>query len=524
MKAPTSSQLQAESDFESAISQADLRNKLQDRYWRLNNLYWITTGVGGEKVKFKMNWAQKLLYKQMWYLNIVLKARQLGMSTFILIFILDACLFNENVKAGVIAHTKEDVKVLFRDKIKFAYDNLDPFIRNNITAKTDSANELVFSNGSSVRVGTSMRSGTLQILHVSEFGKIAKKYPEKAREIITGSFETVHPGQMIFVESTAEGREGYFYQMCMEARALLLSMAAGTRKELSMLDFKLTFLPWWRHPANVLHPEGVIIPPKLKKYFEEKIFAKGIKLTAGQMAWYAKKWKTLGTDVLREHPATFSEAFERIVEGAYWAQQMAQARLAGRITHVQHNPGMEVETWWDLGVNDTTTIWFTQTFGNTINVIDYYENSGEGVKHYIELLEEKKDTLGYKFGRHTWPHDGGHMEFGTGQTRKDRAMELGLIVHVSDRGGLQDGIEQVRNTIPMCMFDEEKCYQGIIHLENYRKEWDENLGTWRKTPRHDAASHGADGFRTLAMNHHSVAMGKQRGSARPVQPASFYYG
>ena len=180
------------SEFDELAQQVDLRQKLQDRYWMLNNLYWITTGVGGQKVKFKMNWAQKLLYKQMWYLNIVLKARQLGMSTFILIFILDACLFNENCKAGVIAHTKDDVKVLFRDKIKFAYDNLDPFIRNTITAKTDSANELVFSNGSSVRVGTSMRSGTLQILHVSEFGKIAKKYPEKAREIITGSFETVH--------------------------------------------------------------------------------------------------------------------------------------------------------------------------------------------------------------------------------------------------------------------------------------------------------------------------------------------
>lgn len=880
-----------------ANAKLELQKKLQDRYWRLNNLYWITTGVGGEKVKFKMNWAQKLVYKYMWYMNIILKARQLGMSTFILIFILDACLFNKNIKAGVIAHTKDDVKVLFRDKIKFAYDNLDPFIRNNVSAKTDSANELVFSNGSSVRVGTSMRSGTLQILHVclsgdteiltkdgiikkikditnkdlvmtckgsyqavkkliknrikdigfpllaiktfgyydplkitsnhsvlcrehatgkaewrqageivagdyiafpirepsmklktgdlplggwrckdrvkvdydfgylvglylaeghirrsemiiagdraedigrleklhkldylfdsmsvyhsktsktssiringrklcnfmvdkfnkdgdkyipdsvwnwgrefldgmikgyfdgdgsyltpesvqvtsirrqlldqmrlllislrigypsmyhrpagiyygrncketwvlklygpcnwkfreyfglelpsvnswagqwridhgrrpegrkhwrrgadyywarvtstdiiedeefvydialenephnyvtvngvvhnSEFGKICKKFPEKAREIVTGSFETVHPGQMIFVESTAEGREGYFYQMAVEARDLLSMIKSGVRKELSMLDFKLHFFPWWRHPGNVLHPEGTIIPPKLKKYFDEKIKPKGIKLTAGQMAWYAKKWKTLGSDVLREHPAFFSEAFERVVEGAYYGEQIAKARLEGRIGRFAHNPGMEVETWWDLGVNDRTVIWFTQTIGNTIYVIDFYENAGEGVRHYIEVLEERSDELGYKYGRHTWPHDGGHMEFSTGQTRKERATDLGLQVFVSDRGGLQDGIEQCRNTIPMCYFDEERCYDGITHLESYRKEWDENLGDWRKTPRHDIHSHGADGFRTLAMNHHAVATAKRRTTARKVVKANYHYG
>lgn len=505
-------------------AQKELEKNLQDRYWRLNNLYWITTGQGGQKVVFKMNWAQRLLYRNMWYMNIILKARQLGMSTFILIFILDACLFNKNTKAGVIAHTKDDVKVLFRDKIKFAYDNLDPFIRNSITSKTDSANELVFSNGSSVRVGTSMRSGTLQILHVSEFGKICKKYPEKAREIVTGSFETVHPGQMIFVESTAEGREGYFYDMSVEAKQLFQQIKAGTRKELSMLDFKIHFYPWWKHPYNVLHPEGTIIPPKLKKYFEEKILAKGIKLTAGQMAWYAKKWKTLGSDMLREHPATFSEAFERVVEGAFYGEEIAKARLAGRIGHFAHNPGMEVETWWDLGVNDHTSIWFTQTFGNTINVIDYYENSGEGVRHYIETLEQRAEEEGYKYGRHTWPHDGGHMEFGTGQTRKDRAMELGLRVHVSERGGLQDGIEQCRNTIPMCCFDEEKAYDGLTHLENYRKEWDENLGTWRKTPRHDIHSHGSDAFRTLAMNHYAVATAKKSTAARKVVKANYYYG
>ena len=180
--------------------------------WRLNHLYNIVDKQGN-KVIFKFNWAQEELYNDVWYCNIILKARQLGISTFICLLFLDRCLFNSNISAGIIAHTLEDSQQLFR-RVKFAYDNLPEEIKKIVSAENDTTNMLKFSNGSSLRVGTSLRSSTFQYLHISEFGKICAKYPDKAQEIITGSLNTVAPGQYVFIESTAEGRAGYFYDIC----------------------------------------------------------------------------------------------------------------------------------------------------------------------------------------------------------------------------------------------------------------------------------------------------------------------
>ena len=134
-----------------------------------------------------MNWAQEDLFREMHFMNVVLKARQLGFTTFIDLFMLDQCLFNSNVRAGIIAHNRDDAKIIFRDKIKYPYDNLPDVLRARISAESDTAQELLFSNNSSIRVGTSLRSGTLQLLHVSEYGKLCAKYPEKAREVRTGA-------------------------------------------------------------------------------------------------------------------------------------------------------------------------------------------------------------------------------------------------------------------------------------------------------------------------------------------------
>lgn len=198
------------------VEQAE--NRLNDPLWRLNNLYWIID-KSGNKTLFQLNWAQKKLYQEMWYCNIILKARQLGISTFVCLLFLDRCLFNSNLHAGIIAHTREDAEVMFR-RVKFAYDSLSAELKALRSVNTDNARELQLSNGSTLRVGTSMRSSTLQLLHISEFGKTCAKFPDKAREIVTGSLNALALGQYVFIESTAEGREGYFYQMCKEAQAL----------------------------------------------------------------------------------------------------------------------------------------------------------------------------------------------------------------------------------------------------------------------------------------------------------------
>lgn len=502
-----------------------IEENLSDQYWRLNHLYYVINEQG-QRVQFRMNWAQRQLWKSMWYRTLILKARQLGMSTFIQLYMLDCCLFNANIRAGVIAHHRDDAQYMFRDKIRYAYRNLPEPIKAARYLERESAEELLFGNNSSIRVSTGMRSGTLQILHVSEFGKIARKYPEKAREIVTGSFETVHPGQMIFVESTAEGRDGEFFRMVNEARK---TGAGGA--QLSKLDFRFMFLPWWKHPQYAIDPTNVTLFPPLVEYFRQLQAKYGIVLTTGQKAWYAKKWASLGFDIKREHPSTADEAFEQSVEGAYYAQALLEAREQHRIAKVPHQRGVQVDTWWDLGINDSCSIWFTQTIGTAVHVIDYYENAGEGLEHYWDVLVKRREELGYRFGRHVWPHDGGHKEFGSGKTRQQQAADMGLYVEVAPRGAdLLDGIEAVRNFLSICYFDEERCdiqigekdkkrRVGLASLEAYRKDWDENLGTWKRHPLHNWASHGADAFRTLAMAFQEVAKVRTKAAAREVSKA-----
>ena len=158
--------------------------------------------------------AQIEFLRSLHYRNIILKARQLGFTTAIAIYFLDCALFRENIRAGVVAHTDDAAKKIFRDKYKFAYENLPPSLRNAMPLKRDSADELMFAhNGSSIKVSTSMRSGTLQYLHVSEFGKICAEFPKRADEVITGSIPTVSSNGIVIIESTAEGRVGHFFNM-----------------------------------------------------------------------------------------------------------------------------------------------------------------------------------------------------------------------------------------------------------------------------------------------------------------------
>ena len=219
----------------------ELLDRLSDREWRLNNLYYIIDATGN-RVLFQPNGIQEQLNQGLWYLNLILKSRQHGITTDLCILYLDYCLFTPNIRAGIIAHTRDDAEIFFNDKIKYAYDNLPEQVKAMVPADSRSARELSFGNNSAIRVGTSLRGSTLQLLHISEFGKICAKYPEKAKEIVTGSLNTVHPGQVITIESTAEGKSGYFYDYCNEAHkstgargrighpgmaALLLSLVPG---------------------------------------------------------------------------------------------------------------------------------------------------------------------------------------------------------------------------------------------------------------------------------------------------------
>ena len=246
-----------------------------DWRWRLTHLYRIRDAEG-RCVPFRPNWAQQALLEDLHHQNVILKARQLGFTTLIQLIMLDSCLFNRNVAAATIAHRLEDAAEIFNNKIRFAYEALPERFRRAVPAVRDSERKLSFANGSYIRVDTSLRSGTFQFLHVSEYGKLCAKYPDKAEEVRTGALNALHVGQAVFIESTAEGREGDFYEICRKARDL-----ARLGRDLTPLDFKFHFFPWWRHPGYRLAPRGVVVGAEEARYFEELAAGQGIALSDG---------------------------------------------------------------------------------------------------------------------------------------------------------------------------------------------------------------------------------------------------
>jgi len=480
-----------------SVLPAEIADNLGDPWWRLCHLYKIIDDTGKE-VDFSPNEEQTSLVDNLWYWNIILKARQLGFTTLLCVMALDQCLFNKNFSAGIVAHALDDASKIFRNKIRWPYEHLPRALRDAVPSIKMSGSEIVLANGSSIGVGTSMRSGTLQWLHVSEFGKICKKYPEKAREIVTGSFETLAAGQQLFVESTAEGAYGYFHDYCMAA----LRRQHGN-ESLTQLDFKLHFFPWWKKPSYTLDPEGVIIPAEFKRYFDV-LEGRGIELSPGQRAWYVKKAEILKGDMKREYPSFPEEAFEAVIEGAIYGKEMTWLRKNGRITSVPWTANIPVNTFWDLGKNDANAIWFHQRVGMENRFIRYYENSGYGLRHYVNELFRLRDEEGWVFGRHYLPHDVEvTMLDEDGRSRREILEGLGLkpIDTVERIKELETGIDITRDCFSGVWMDRENCEGGIKALDNYQRTWDETRGCFSMTPLHNWASNGADAFRQYAQGY-----------------------
>ena len=202
-------------------------------------------------------------------------------------------------------------------------------------------------------------------------------------------------------------------------------------------------------------------------------------------------------------------SWEGAILGAYFAAQLRKAREDKRITAVPYMPGIEVDTFWDLGIDDSMAIWFMQPVGKSFNFIDYYEASGYGLEHYAKVLKAKD----YVYGNHWMPHDADHREMTNSEiakSRKEVAEDLGIKpIQVVSRARNIDTIIQVhipaaRNVLAQCWFDEIKCADGLLALENYRAEYDEEKKKLSNRPMHDWSSHGSDAFRTFAVGYNKI--------------------
>ncbi len=189
--------------------------------------------------------------------------------------------------------------------------------------------------------------------------------------------------------------------------------------------------------------------------------------------------------------------------GGIYTKEIGLAELQGRITTVAHNPEFSVYTIWDLGIGDSTSIWFCQFIGSKLNFIDYYENQNEGMKHYTCVLKKKQEELGYQYGTLFLPHDGANKEWLEGRTRQECIEEEGFEVEVLPRTPVEDGINSAKILFSRCYFDKEKCAAGLDCLRNYRRAFDPLKLVFSPEPVHDWSSHGSDSFRYTGMAYNS---------------------
>ena len=238
---------------------------------------------------------------------------------------------------------------------------------------------------------------------------------------------------------------------------------------------------------------------------------------AGDPDWYFAEYRASDTGLLDaaylsaaravmtsdEYAQEFECSFEASVKGAIYAKELETARRDQRVTAVPADPLLPVDTDWDLGIGDAMAIWFSQTVKGSgqVRLIDYYEASGEGFPHYVQVLREKR----YTYGTHWAPHDIAVRELGSGKSRLEVAAALGLKFSVTPRISsgtaqeVEEGIHAARLFFPRCWFEATRCRRGLEALGAYRRDYNTRLDEFKATPVHDHASHAADAFRGLAV-------------------------
>lgn len=519
----------------SSVSDAEieaLKAVLSDPRRRIETLYKIITKGDDDDdlvIQFVPNVVQTQLIDEIWHRNLVLKARQRGITTLISILWLDTALFSDGpIYCGIVAHERESAEEIFRTKIVFAYENLPPALKAQFPVTKKTATELVFGhNGATIRVATSMRSGTIHRLHVSELGKIAAKYPLKAREVLTGSVPAVPANGVLVVESTAEGQDGAFFDLCQISKA-----ASDSKRTLSPKDYKFHFFSWWDADEYSISPDLVSISDTDKEYFRRVESIIGRQIPDDKRAWYVATRRSDFADdaplMWQEYPSYPDEAFAVSMEGCYYATQITDARVAGRIMPSLPKISAPVNTFWDIGKGDMTTIWLHQRVGPENRFIGYYEASGEDLDHYAEWLQKQELV----YGTHYLPHEADHKRIGkdpdNNQSIREMLEELlpsQDFTIVSRVTQIMAGIQATRRQFATCVFDETACEKGIKRLTGYRKQWDKTRGCWSETPMHNDDSHGSDAFRqfgqvadrgdtfTVATNRNSPMMRRQRAAA-----------
>lgn len=477
---------------------------LPSKLWRLNNLYYFIDKYGESRI-FKMNRAQFVVYSKIFihYRLIILKSRQQGISTLWLISFFDDALFYKNLNCGLMAQGKDEAATLL-ERLKHTWDHMNPEVLNFLKRRRtkDNTSEMSFNNGSTLFIRTSFRSATLHRLHISELGKIANKFPEKAKETKTGTLQTLAPGNLGVIESTAEGANMFKNMWDSSQKQLGVSNVTGK-------DFYPVFLSWLDDPDCVEFTDQVRSPEALE-YFSRLEAETGRSLTPEQMNFWIMQERELEGDIHQEYPATPEEAFAAAKDGTYWARTYIRyvLRRRQRLPNL-YDRALDVYCAMDLGRNDYNVLGFFQVWREmsgrlTIRIIGEYYNCGEDLTHYADYLLGKPIESG-KLIDPDWyikevalPHDGEVTELTSrNKTREEILNDAGITnTMILEKLGVSTGIEGVRRQMPHIYIDESCTYLNDCLLY-FTKEWNPVLNVWKNEPKRDEWKHGADMIRYM---------------------------
>ena len=476
---------------------ADLiRNYLPSKLWRMNNIYSIIN-KHGDTVPFVMNRAQLVVYSYVLQHPrlIILKSRQQGISTFWLLSYFDDTIFRANFNSGLMAQGKDEAGTLL-ERIKFAWDHLDDDLKAlmGIKIQKNNSSEFTMSNGSTLFIRTSFRSATLQRLHISELGKIANKYPERAKETKTGTLQALAPGNIGVIESTAEG-DNMFKTMWDAA----VVQYAG--RNIATKDFLPVFLSWIDDPDCVEDQEQY--PDEEEAlYFERLEKELDVKLTQRQRNFWIMQHRELEGYIHQEYPATPNEAFTAAKDGTYWAKRFVENVVRrGQIKKRAELYDKNLDTYIviDSGRSDYFVMLFFQVWRGTVRIVHEYYANGEWIGFYVDMAKEIADEYGYNVVHWYLPHDLGVVDITQheNKSREEVINDLGVTnTTILEKNNLREGIENVRQFFPNIWLAEECTYIEQCCL-NYTKEWDPLREIWKEEPKKGKWCHGADTVRYM---------------------------
>lgn len=488
-------------DVQAMLAQMEdwsMAEKFSEPFWRLNNLYKIVD-KNANVVTFVMRPEQADLYVATLKhpRHVILKARQLGFSTFIQILALDKCLINSNETVSLIAQDKESASKIMDSKIKFAYDHLPKEIRAIKTFEKSNKDTFLLSNNSKIYVSVSARSGTATMVHFSEMAKSYVNDPAKTREFWNGTMPALVPGGLAFIESTAEGATGDFYE-------------AYTSKAMDFPQdprvWQRHFYPWWGTPeyTSPYEPDGGY-DKELIAYFEE-LEKQGIKLTKEQKNWYAAESRSID-NMKQEYPSTPEEAFATSQESQMWGVPLQRLRARGNIKPTPYLVNYPAFAWFDIGHDDFATCWCFQFVNDAWRCFAYFEiQKGE-----LSWFFEKFSARGYRFRSLFLPWDSELQHFGVGQSISlaEEARGWGYDIRVVPRSDnkIRD-IAATGKIIPDIQFNDDPASgvpDGLKKIGSYRKKKAPD-GGYLLEPYHDSGGccDAADALRQFAVSREYV--------------------